>query len=656
MTVPIRVLICEDSDDDAVLIAAHLRRGGLTVEYERVVSAAAMAEALRRRAPDLVISDYSMPGFGAQEALGVLRETGLDVPLIIVSGRIGEESAVTLMRAGAHDFILKNRMARLVPAVRRELRQARSRREQRAAEEALRVSEQRFRLFAEHAPDVLFRYRIHPSPWVEYFSPAAQTVLGCRPEDLLGDPAAVFSVVAEEDRPNLEAAWQSPSPEPLVVRWRRPDGTDAWTEQRAVGLRDEQGRIVAVEGILRDITDQVLADAQRDRLQQQLRQAERLESLGRLAGGIAHDFNNLLAVILGHADLILAELPEDGTYRADMEFVRQLAERGAAMTRQLLVFSRQEPLRPETLDVNKAVTETEQILRRAIGEDIDLEARLAPDLYPVTIDRSELERLLLNLVANSRRAMPHGGRLTIQTSNVEAAVRSADDAEHGSRAEGRIPGAHDVMVRLCVTDTGSGMSESVAKHAFEPFFTTDPVTGTGLGLSTAYGVVKAAGGDISLISGPGEGTTVRIDLPASDRAPTAARQPDPPPAGGDGETVLVVEDDEDVRNLVALMLRRSDYLVIEAPSPAHAMALVEAGHTQVDAMLTDVVMSGISGIELIGQVRGRLPGLPVLLMSGYTAGALPEGFTMPEEISMIRKPFTKAALLRALDEVLRHAR
>jgi two-component system cell cycle sensor histidine kinase/response regulator CckA len=646
MTDHIRLLVCEDSDDDAVLIVRRLERGGLGVDYERVDTASATAEALRLRPPDLVISDYSMPGFGAEAALALLRESGLDAPFILVSGRVGDESAVALMRAGAHDFIVKGRMARLVPAVRRELRQAEGRRERRAAQEALRMSEERFRLFAEHAPDVIFRYQVRPTPDVEYLSPAAAGVLGRSPQQLCGDPRTVFSLVLPEDRERLEASWRSPEPGPLVVRWRRPDGGEAWTEQRAVALRDESGAVVAVEGILRDITDRVRADAERDRLHQQLRQAERLESLGRLAGGVAHDFNNLLALILGRADLALADLPGDGAQRADLEIIRRLAERGGELTRRLLVFSRQEPLDPRILDVNKVVADTEQVLHGTIGEDVEFVTRLDPAPCPVLIDRGELERLLLNLVANSRRAMPHGGRLSVETANIAANADAGTDAGAGDPA--------GALVRLTVTDTGTGMPQDVAKHVFEPFFTTDAGTGTGLGLSMAYSVVKGAGGEISLDSAPDRGTTVRIDLPAAE--PTAAAPEDErrQPNGGAGETVLVVEDDDDVRGLVERMLTRSGYRVLAAASPAAAVSITRTADGPIDLLLSDVVMPGISGIELIGRVRETFPGLPVLLMSGYTAGALPDNEPPPPGTVLIRKPFTTAALLYALDGLLGH--
>jgi two-component system, cell cycle sensor histidine kinase and response regulator CckA len=633
MNAPVRLLICEDSDDDALLIVTCLRRAGLAVEHERADTAAQVGHALRTNPPDLVISDYHMPGFGAERALELVHASGLDLPFILVSGRVGEEHAVNLMRAGAHDYVLKDHLARLVPVVRRELRQARDRRERRDAQAALRLSERRFRVFAEHTPDVMFRYRLAPTEAVEYLSPACLQVLGRPAEELCGDPSAVFDLAAPEDRATLHAAWHSPDPHPVVVHWKRPDGTDAWTEQRAVALHDDDGRVLVVEGILRDVTERVLADAQRERLRQKLRQADRLESLGRLAGGIAHDFNNLLAVILGHTDLALAELPDDSPHRDGLELIRDLAGHGAALTRHLLVFSRQEPLRPELLDGNDVVAETERVLRGAIGEDVAFTTRLADGLWPVRIDRSELERLLLNLVANSRRAMPHGGRLAIETENLTA--------ETGAP-----------LVRIAVTDTGTGMSDEVRCHAFEPFYTTDPAVGTGLGLSTAYGVVKAAGGEITLGSCPGSGTTVRIDLPAHPALVVEAPAPPPAREFGHGQRLLVVEDDDAVRDLVALMVRRGGYQATCTASPHDALNLVRRAEVPVDALVTDMVMAGMSGIELAQAARAHTPGLPVLLMSGYTAGTLPDAAALPDGMELLRKPFTTAALLHAIAGVL----
>ncbi len=663
----IRLLICEDSEDDALLVVRRLRQDGLAVDHERVETAEDAALALRLRPPDLIVSDYFIPGFGAESALRLLRASGLDVPFIVVSGRIGEESAAALMRAGAHDVVLKDRMSRLAPAVRRELEQAGDRAERRAAEAALRRSEQRLRLFADHSPDVMFRFRIHPADEVEYLSPAAGAVLGRIPEELCGDPGRLFSLVAPEDRVPLAAAWHAADTQPLVVRWCRPDGTEAWTEQRAVARRDGSGRVLAVEGILREITDRVRADALRDRL----RQAERLDSLGRLVGGIAHDFNNLLAVILGNTDLALAELPGDSPHRPGMELIRDLAAHGADLTRQLLVFSRHEPPHPEILDANEVVADTERVLRRAIGEDVEIVTRLDPGLRPVAIDRSELERLLLNLLANARRAMPHGGRLIVETGNVDppdarSTPRTPPTGIGAIGAVGAVGSINSVgdedapstrlapgpLVRLRVIDNGVGMSETVRKHAFEPYYTGGASDGTGLGLSSAYGVVKAAGGEIRIDSRPGAGTEVSVYLPAAvGRAePPAVSEPDPP--GGQGRTLLVVEDDVAVREMVGTMVRRHGYHAICMASPADALSVVEQSDPQIDALLTDLVMAGMSGIELAEAARALVPDLPVLVMSGYSAGAMSADGSLPAGLSLIRKPFTAATLLRALGDVL----
>jgi hypothetical protein len=471
---------------------------------------------------------------------------------------------------------------------------------------------------------------------VEYASQAAAEVFGCSPSELCGDPRTLFSLIGPEDRARMVASWHSPRPGPLVVRWCRPDGRETWTEQRASAVCDEAGSVVAIEGILRDVTGRVRADAEHERLQQQLRQTERLESLGRLAGGVAHDFNNLLALILGRADLALADLPRNAATRPDLEIIHRLAERGGALTQRLLVFSREEPPEPRVLDVNEVVADTEQLLRGVLEEDVEFVVSLDPAPCRVVIDRGELERLLLNLVANSRRAMPHGGLLAVQTRKSAAG-----------------PGS-DGLVQLTVRDTGTGMTQDVARRAFEPFFTTDTATGTGFGLSMAYGVVKGAGGRIDLTSAPGRGTTIRIELPAADSERTAAREaprPARPPRKSHGESVLLVEDDEDIRELVELMLRRSGYEVLAAKDAQDALAMVHSADQRIDVLLSDVIMPGMSGIDLTRRVRQRLPGLPVLLMSGHTGGTLPDDTPLPTAAVLLRKPFTITELLQALDQL-----
>jgi PAS domain S-box-containing protein len=633
---PIRVLIIEDRDDDALLVATHLRRGGIELTYERAETTEAVAAALAARPPDIVICDYNLPGFSAQEALQLLRDSGLDASFIVVSGAVGEETAAAIMKAGAHDFVLKDRLSRLVPAVQRELRDAQVRRQRRGAEAALRKSEERFRLLAEHIQDIVFRYRLLPEPGFEYISPAVAGLTGYRPEDLYADPALVFSAMDPEDRGAVEASWRSAAPPPLTVRWRRPGGDIAWTEQRAVGVRDDSGQVIATEGILRDVTSRVLADQERDRLDRELRQADRLDSLGRLAGGIAHDFNNLLAVIMAYASEVTQSLAPDHPCLPDMERISVAAERAATFTRQLLIFSRLEPSQPETLNLNSIVTDIKRLLERTIGEDIEFLVLTQEGLYPVTADRSKIEQVIMNLVMNSRAAMAQGGQLRVETANLDQ-----DDPAAG-------PGGKRRLVSLTVTDTGSGMSAEVLQRAFEPFFTTkSPGQGTGLGLSTVYGVVKEAGGEVRLWSAPGSGTSVTVLLPAA--AGELTRTPAARPAAaqdGAGQTILVVEDDDAVRAVVTRMLTRANYHVIGAACAKDALEITASPAARIDALLTDVVMPDMSGVQLAERIRANGNQLPVLLMSGYTAGSLPSAPDSATDMPLIRKPFDAATLLQ----------
>jgi len=628
----IHLLVVEDSDDDALLIQRQFRRVGIDVTAERVDTAAGLTAALRHRPPDVVICDYNMPVFSAHEALDQIRAHGLDVPFILVSGEVGEETAAALMKAGAHDFVLKDRLARLVPAVERELREAADRRQSRAAQSALRISEERFRLLAEHAQDIIFRYRREPQPGLEYLSPAITDIIGFSPDDLYADPDLLFSRIEPEDRAAFEASWRFAAPDPLTVRLHRRGGGLVHLEQRAAVVHDQDGGVVAVEGILRDTTDRILADEERRRLEHQLRQNERLDSLGHLAGGVAHDFNNLLAVIIGYCGMVADSLPVDDQAQADVEGIRTAAERGASLTRQLLIFSRLEPSRLEPVDLNAVVCETRELLSRTLGEDITVVTGLADDLHQVTADRSKMEQVLLNLIMNARAAMPDGGELRIATLN--------DGGE----------------VVLSVRDEGHGMEPEVVRRAFEPFFTTRPKgQGTGLGLATAYGAVVDAGGSIDIDSVPGAGTTVWVRLPAAARPQPAPDDVDEELPAGHGERVLLVEDEDAVRDVVLRLLKRSGYKVRDVGSPFEALEIFTTGAHRFDMLLTDVVMPGMSGTQLASRLRELRPDLPVLFMSGYTTGPAPGGHELPSDGSLLHKPFDRASLLTAVHRTLRPA-
>jgi hypothetical protein len=387
--------------------------------------------------------------------------------------------------------------------------------------------------------------------------------------------------------------------------------------------------------IIRDLTEQL-------QLQTQLKQAQRLESIGRLAGGVAHDFNNLITAIQGFATIL-----QDGIADEAVEHVEAVTEiieasrRAHQLTRQLLAYSRQQRLDPEPLDLNELIRSTQRMLARLIGEDIDVGVELDPDLHAIHADAGQIQQVLMNLVVNARDAMPDGGRLTLETRNVDV------EADHAANHPGGFePGTY---VRLAVADTGVGMETETLAQVFDPFFTTKPTgEGTGLGLSTVYGIVKQSGGFIWAYSEPGIGTTFRLYFPITDLRPTRAPEAlseRGAPLQGEGRTVLVVEDERPVRSLVCKALESRGFRVLEAESGSAALDAVEGRLDSVDLVITDMVMPGISGIELAGRIRHARPGIPVLFMSGYSREFLVEKGDLAGHHRILEKPFTPGVLL-----------
>jgi two-component system cell cycle sensor histidine kinase/response regulator CckA len=427
----------------------------------------------------------------------------------------------------------------------------------------------------------------------------------------------------------------------LDRRIERRDGTTLPLFITCTGVRDESGEVVGFAAVAMDMTAATAEAEEKRALETRLHRSQKLDAIGRLAGGIAHDFNNLVTVILNYADLVAGQL-EPGRARDDVEEIRHAAERAAELTRQLLVFGRREVFHPQPVDIDEIVLDTERLLRRTIGEDVAVVTEPAGGLWTVAADRSQIEQVILNLAFNARDAMPGGGVLRIATANVVL------DGPAAQRA-GLTPGPH---VRLTVSDDGGGMPPEVAEQAFEPFFTTKPVgAGTGLGLPTVLGVVSRAGGHVELRSQPGAGTTVDVWLPAGAAVDTEV----PQPAGGDpgsggGETVLVVEDAPAVRVLASRMLQNGGYRVVEAGSGDEALRL--AAECAPDVLLTDVVMPGMSGGDLADALRGVLPELPVVFMSGYSDDVLTRHGLLERRVAFVEKPFTHATLLQAVRDTL----
>ncbi|HYW06931.1 MAG TPA: PAS domain S-box protein [Longimicrobium sp.] len=516
--------------------------------------------------------------------------------------------------------------------------------EKRAAAEALRASEERFRTVVESVGEGLLITDLEDR--VLYANSRVSEITGHAPEALVGRVAyEVFdSPSAAEMKRRLTARSHGVS-ERYEVSVRRADGSRVWIEVIGTPFRNPAGEVVGTLGAITDVTERKeAADALRES-EAQLRQAHKMEAVGRLAGGIAHDFNNLLTAILGNAELLLADVEPGSPIRADLEEITAAGQRAAALTRQLLAFSRQQVLHPRVLDANSVFAEMERMLRRVIGEHIDFAVDLAPDLGLVRADPGQLEQVLLNLVVNARDAMPDGGTLRVRSRNVMVDLHST----HPLPADIN-PGPYAVF---SVADTGSGMDDETQQRIFEPFFTTkEQGKGTGLGLATVYGIVNQSGGYIGVSSAPGAGTTFEVYLPvvAADVGSAAAARDEWAPGGG--ETVLVVEDEDMVRSLACRVLRRKGYTVLEADRGEAALRLMDSHRGPIHLVLTDMVMPGMSGRALAGRIVLRRPGTRILFTSGYTPDMYASSGALEPDTHFLAKPFEPGDLARMVRELL----
>jgi len=438
-------------------------------------------------------------------------------------------------------------------------------------------------------------------------------------------------VIDRYTRPAMGRLWSE------EYRMRKRDGEYCHLLDRATILRDANGRAVRMVGAMMDVSERKEAEAALRHSEDQLRQAMKMEAVGRLAGGVAHDFNNLLTAVLGHADLALTQVDPGKPFHEDLQEIKQAALRAAALTQQLLAFSRKQVLERRVVDLNQIVAGITRMLDRTIGEDIELVTDLAPELGRVHADAIQLEQVLLNLAVNARDAMPEGGRLTIETMNVQS--------ETGA------------VVRIRVADTGVGMTPEVLAHIFEPFFTTKELgKGTGLGLATVYGIVKQSGGHISVTSSRGHGTTFLIDFPRSPDEPRIdVVAPPVERRSGGTETILLVEDEATVRTLARRVLEQRGYKVLEAQHPEQALIVSRGFQEQIDLLLTDVVMPGMSGIKLAEHLTAERRSMSVVYMSGYAATSVEQRLLLDDSVPFIQKPFTPDILARRVREVLDEA-
>ena len=900
----LKVLLVEDSERDEALLRRHLERSGYELDLHRVETAEHFTDALNSGDWDLILSDYSLPTFNALSALFLLKSSDLDIPFIIISGTIGEEVAVEAMRLGANDYLMKDNLARLEPAIGRELEDTRNRREKREAQESklqslaqlaeaqrlthigswtwdlvadqISWSEELFRIFglepaekapsyAElqagffHADDIQFvenelqtafasgspfnlfcrlyrpdgtmrhlhaigrgltdaagkalKYygtaqdvteekeaeerleavvhqlehqtqrlqdivdKIPGVVWEAAISPDGKrttTFLSDHVEKLLGysveewtaSPDFGKKVMHPDDRDRVERELQallqnSEDSSPIEFRWISKDGSPRWVQSKVAAIRDANGTAVGLRGVTVDITERKKAEAtvreserqyrllfesnpipmwvydletlrflevndaainhygysrdefiamkitdirskeeselllkevaaiegpmsgakvwrhrkkdgreifvevtahsldfeghdarlvlandisERQVLEDQLRQAQKMEAIGVLAGGIAHDFNNLLTVINGYADLILLGAPEDSPFLRNLQDIREAGERAADLTRQLLAFSRKQVLDPKILDLAAVVSNLERMLKRIIGENIDFRTIVDEDLRHVNADPGQIEQILMNLVVNARDAMPHGGKLTIEVHNVEL------DDEYARRHISVKPGRY---VMLAVSDTGTGMDEATKQRIFEPFFSTKQMGhGTGLGLSMIYGIVKQSGGNIWVYSEPGRGSTFKVYLPSVDSEITRSSENSVNTHLRGAETILLVEDEDLVRKLTKDILELFGYQVLTSANGAEALGLCGTLGDTIDLLITDVIMPGMSGRELAQKIHLDFPDMKVLYISGYTDDAIVHQGIIDADAHFVQKPFRNDVLLQKVRELL----
>jgi PAS domain S-box-containing protein len=631
----LRILILEDRATDAELMVREIRRAGFTFQCRQVETEADFLAALEDP-PDVILSDYSLPRFDGVRALSLLRERGLDIPFILVSGKLGEESAVEAMKRGATDYLIKDRIVRLGPAIERALEEKRLRHERRKIEQSLREAEQKYRSIFENAVEGI--YLSTPEGRYLAVNPAMARIFGyASPSEMVAQVTDIGRqiYVQPEYRTEFQRLLRERGRvENFEHQARRKDGGIIWIEQNARIVTENNGQTLCYEGSIQDITEC-------RRLEEELRQSQKMEAIGQLAGGVAHDFNNIIATISLRTELLLEKTGDKPDAISDgLREIRGSAERAANLTRQLLLFGRRQVMQPHELDLNQVVSSFAKMLQRIIGEDLHLNLELHPRPLITYADAGMLEQILMNLGVNARDAMPNGGQLFIAT----AEKSGPEDFTRLHRHE--MPGDY---VCLTVSDSGLGISSEILPHIFEPFFTTKGAgKGTGLGLSMVHGLAAQSGGALHLSSRPGAGTTAELWLPRAKGLPaTIALPAAAPPQQLRPCTILLVDDDALISMATSEMLKDLGHRVIESPSGSKALEVLRTG-TAVDVVITDQAMPGMTGTQLAAEIRAAWPDLPVIIATGYAE--LPED--RDRKLPRLDKPYGQDDLAAAIERLL----
>jgi len=607
----IRVLLVEDNPGDARLFTELVRDTGAgqwkLVQVDRLSAA---LDRLRREPFDVMLLDLSLPDAEGLETLIRAHTEAPKVPIVVLTGHDDEALAVRAVRAGAQDYLVKGRLDGdlLVRSIRYASERGR-------AVEALERREEHYRSLIENSMDLISILNLDGT--IRYVSPSHERMLGYPLDELVG--RNVLSFVHSDDRARVQTALaKGNNGRPVECRIRHCDGSWRVLESFSRDL----SHVAGVNGMVvnaRDITE-------RKHLEEQLHHSQRLEAVGRLAGGVAHDFNNLLMVITGYSHMLLDAMHPSDPARQDLEQVVKASERATDLTRQLLAFSRRQGVRAALVNLNSLVPEMDRMLRRVLGEEIELIIRLAPELKTVRADPGQIEQVILNMVVNARDAMPSGGQLLIETRNTGAPDRNS--------------------VTISISDTGIGMDSQVLSRVFEPFFTTKE-HGTGLGLATSYGIIKENGGDLRVDSTPAKGTCFHIELPAAEQTPGDLELPDEKRAPRGTETILLVEDEDPVRRVVEAMLKRHGYQVLVSASSKDALAAAEQHRGTIHLLITDIMMPGMSGRKMAECLVAGRPDMKVLYVSGYGDASA------ESDAHFLQKPFSTEELATKIREMLK---
>ena len=632
----IEILLLEDNRNDAALLEANLEGAGLTCDVVCVETESGFRKALERSL-DLIISDYSLPSFDGKTALRIARESRPDVPFIFVSGTLGEEAAVDSLLSGATDYVLKDKFARLIPAVQRALREAQDQRARREAEQALRQSEEKYRRLFEESPDTIFIASLDGT--LMDINPAGVKLLGYSSKAQLLRSNIARDVYWDANRwiqTRSQLQYQQ-CIEDVEVELKRNDGTKLIVLETMTCVADEGGA-KTFRGTWRDVT-------KHRELEAQFLRAQRMESLGSLAGGIAHDLNNVLSPIVMGIQVLREKHGDPDTIHY-LNVLETCAKRGASLLRQILTFARGVEAHRAPLDLKRLIGDVEKMLQQTFPRSIAIVTNLAPDLWPISAAKTQMEQVLMNLCVNARDAMPGGGTLSITARNEMLSTKTRNSTEM----------RQEPYVVIDVSDSGQGIAPDTLDKIFDPFFTTkEPGKGTGLGLSTVRTIVKSHAGFVRVDSTANHGTTFKVYLPVSvtgaPRAESATLSASAFPPGK-GELVLVVDDEAAVRDLARTILENYNYRVLVAAGGVEARAIYSEHWREVQMVLTDLEMPEMSGPELIRELEQINPAVRVISASGLLVSDTVEPSAFGAVCAVLHKPFSPAELLGLLHHTL----